>query len=160
MPEAEHLLRPWRSTYTRDGRDGMPAHVTLLSPFLEPAEVEGELERLRVHFEAEEPFAFALREVRRFPEGVLYLAPEPDGRFRWLLDRFHALYPDRPPYDGAHSEVIPHCTIVDGADEAVLAGAQAVVASRLPVGGVALEAWLVELVAEGWSVRERLPFGR
>jgi 2'-5' RNA ligase len=159
VPEAEHALRPWRSTYTRDGRDGMWAHVTLLHPFLEPGEVAAELPALREHFAAERPFGFVLSDVRRFPGGVVYLAPEPDEPFRALIAGLAARYPDRPPYGGAFTDVVPHCTVVHVDEPAVLGSAEAAIRRHLPLRALALEAWLVELVVEGWSVRERLPFG-
>ena len=158
VPEAEHALRRWRSTYTNDGRDGMWAHVTVLHPFLEPAEIESQLPVLREQFGAVAPFRFELVEPRRVDGGVLYLAPEPEDRFRALTSGLSERYPDRPPYEGAHADSVPHCTVVDADESAVLDAAEAAVRRRLPLDALALEAWLVELVAEGWSVRERLPF--
>jgi 2'-5' RNA ligase len=138
----------------------MGAHVTLLYPFAEPEELPGDLERLREHFAQARPFRFALTELRRFEGGVLYLAPEPADPFRHLAQELRALYPDRLAYSGAHDEVVPHCTVADGQDAAVLDEAEAAVGPHLPIEAAAIEAWLVELVAEGWSVRARLPFGR
>jgi 2'-5' RNA ligase len=160
VPEAEHVLRRWRSIYTRDGQDGMAAHITLLYPFAEPEELPELLDQLQPHFARQTPFRYALREPRRFDGAVLYLAPEPEEPFRRLAEGLHALYPERPPYAGAHAEVVPHCTVVDGQEPAVLVAAEAAVRPHLPIEAVAIEAWLVELVAEGWSVRARLPFGR
>jgi 2'-5' RNA ligase len=158
--EAEDALRRWREAHTADGRAGMWAHVTLLHPFLEPFEVAAELEPLRVHFAAVQPFAFSLVDVRRFAEGVVWLAPEPQATFRELAGALHARYPDRPPYGGVHDDVVPHCTVVDSDRREILDAAEADVRPRLPIGGVAREAWLVELVGERWSLRVRLPFGR
>ena len=158
VPEAEHALRAWRATYTEDGRAGMWSHVTLLYPFLEPQEIEANLEPLRAHLRGVEPFAFLLGDVRRFPPRVLYLAPAPDERFRALASSVWALYPDRLPYDGAFEDVVPHCTVVDVEEPGVQEAAEAAVRRHLPLGALALEAWLVELVEEGWSVRARLPF--
>jgi 2'-5' RNA ligase len=160
VPEAEHMLRGWRSAYTRDGREGMSAHITLLYPFAEPGELPAEVEGLRSHFAQATPFRFALTEVRRFEGGVLYLAPEPAQPFRRLAEELHARYPERPPYGGAHTEIVPHCTVVDGQDAALMDEAEGAVRSHLPIEALAIEAWLVELVAEGWSLRARLPFGR
>jgi 2'-5' RNA ligase len=158
VPEAEHALRTWRSTHTEDGRAGMWSHVTLLYPFLEPDEIEANLDALRAHFRGVQPFPFVLRDVRRFPPRVLFLAPEPEERFRALASGVWALYPDRPPYDGAFADVVPHCTVADVDGRGVLDAAEAAVSRHLPLPALALEAWLVELVAEGWSVRARLPF--
>ena len=159
VPEAEHALRPWRAASGVEGRHELSAHVTILHPFLEPAEIEGELERLRAHFAAVARFSFALRETRRYPGGVLYLAPEPVQAFATLLRDLHALYPDRPPYGCAYPDVVPHCTVAHVDDDALLDAADAAVRRHLPLHALALEAWLLELVAEGWSVRARLPFG-
>jgi 2'-5' RNA ligase len=158
VPEAEHLLRPWRSRHTDDGRQGMWAHVTLLFPFLAPREVATALGALRTQLAGHEPFAFRLTELRRFEGGVLYLAPEPEERFRALLADVQAPYPDRPAYGGVHEDVVPHCTVVQTDDAAVADEAEEALRPLLPLDGLATEAWLVELVKEGWSVRARLPF--
>jgi 2'-5' RNA ligase len=160
VPEAEHALRPWMSTYTVDGREGMWAHLTLLYPFAAPDELPAELDRLREHFSRAAPFGFALTELRRFDGGVLYLAPEPGEPFRRLAVELQALYPDRPLYGDPQLEFVPHCTVVDVQESPVLDAAEAAVRPHLPIEAIALEAWLVELVAEGWSVRSRLPFAR
>jgi 2'-5' RNA ligase len=157
VPEAEHLLRPWRSRHTGDGRLGMWTHVTLLYPFLDPREVPSRLESLRAQLAGHEPFPFRLTELRRFDGGVLYLAPEPEERFRALLADVQAPYPDRPVYGGVHEDVVPHCTVVQTEDAAVLDEAEAALRPRLPLEALATEAWLAELVDEGWSVRARLP---
>jgi 2'-5' RNA ligase len=159
VPEADHALRQWRSTYTVDGREGLGAHITLLYPFAESEEAAAELDRLRTHFAQQSPFDFALIEPRRFEGGVLYLAPEPAEPFLKLAKTVQALYPDRPPYGGAYADLTPHCTVADAEDE-VLAVAEAAVRRHLPIEAVAIEAWLVEYVREGWSVRARLPFER
>jgi 2'-5' RNA ligase len=160
MLEADDVLRGWREAHTRDGRAGMWAHVTLLYPFLEPREVAVELESLHAHFGAVQPFSFSLTEVRRWPGGVLWLAPEPEASFRGLAEAVYARYPDRPPYGGAHADVVPHCTVADTDRSEVLDAAEADVRPRLPIAGTAREAWLVELVGGRWSVRARLPFAR
>lgn len=138
----------------------MWSHITLLYPFAEPGEVAGELDRLRALFAGTPWFAFALTEVRRWDDGVLYLAPEPAAPFRDLAGEIQATYPDRPLYGKADIEFVAHCTVVDDQDAAVLDAAEAAVRPHLPINAVAIEAWLVELVADGWSVRARLPFGR
>lgn len=158
VPEAEHLLRPWRAAHTADGRLGMWAHVTLLYPFLAPREVKAELGLLRAQLAGHELFSFALTGPRRFPEGVLYLAPEPEEPFRALLADVQAPYPDRPAYGGVHDDVIPHCTVASSGDGAVLAAAEEALRPHLPLDALASEAWLVELTPAGWAVRARLPF--
>jgi 2'-5' RNA ligase len=158
VPEAEHLLRPWRSRHTGDGRLGMWAHVTLLHPFLEPREVGAALGSLSTQLASHAPFEFRLTETRRFEGGVLYLALEPEERFRALLADVQAPYPDRPAYGGAHEDVVPHCTVVHTDDATVIGEAEAALRPHLPLEALATEAWLVELVSDVWSVRARFPF--
>ena len=138
----------------------MWAHLTLLYPFAAPEELPAEVDGLGAHFARAAPFPFALTEFRRIEGGVLYLAPEPAEPFRRLGADLQRLYPDRPIYGDPDIEIVPHCTVVDAQDTAVLAAAEAALRPQLPIEALAIEAWLVELVDEAWSVRARLPFGR
>ena len=81
----------------------------------------------------------------------------PGAALSGLRDR--TAHPERPPYEGAFADVVPHCTVVDVDEADVLDAAEVAVRRHQPLEAFALEAWLVELVAEGWSVRTRLPFG-
>ena len=79
VPEAEVRVQPFRDKYDPSAAMGMPAHVTLLYPFLAPDDVGSEaLADLRVCFQQFSPFPFTLAETHRFPS-VLYLGPEPEG---------------------------------------------------------------------------------
>ena len=57
-----------------------------------------------------------LASVGRWPD-VVYLAPEPDAPFRRLTAALASAFPDYPPYEGAHEEVIPHLTVARDAPE-------------------------------------------
>ena len=46
----------------------------------------------------------------RFP-GVVWLAPEPAEPFIALTELLAAAFPDHPPYEGAHDEIVPHLTL-------------------------------------------------
>jgi 2'-5' RNA ligase len=98
VPEAEPLVRPFRDKYDPSAAHGMPAHVTLLYPFKPPDEIgEAVLQRLGRCIAGVRRFDFSLATPRRFPGGVLYLAPEPDEPFRRLTLAIWALYPSTPP---------------------------------------------------------------
>jgi hypothetical protein len=88
--------------------DGMPAHVTVLYPFMPLQETSPR--RLAAAFAAEPAFEVVFREVRRWPD-VLYLAPDPPERFTRLTGALAARYPEWPPYEGAHDTVVPHLTV-------------------------------------------------
>lgn len=117
VPEAELLVRPFRDKYDPSAAEGMPAHVTLLFPFLPPDEIgPAVIADLRACFQRFSPFRFALGELRRFP-GVIYLAPEPDEPFRQLTTAIWQGYPDTPPYGGRHADIRPHLSLAHLADE-------------------------------------------
>lgn len=155
VPEAEPLVGEWRLRYD-NARLGIPAHITLLFPFVPAEELDealfGELSEL---FAAQPAFAFTLTRLVDFPDQTLWLAPEPSEPFRKLTELIVERYPDYPPYEGAHEEVIPHLTVTAG--EAALRDAvDAAVSPQLPIDAEAREVVLLEENATGfWRARER-----
>jgi 2'-5' RNA ligase len=150
VPEAEPLVGAWREQYDDFARSGVPAHITLLYPFLGPEETAtADLGRLEALFALATAAPFRLVAVRRFSRGVLYLAPEPDGFLRELTRRIQALYPDHPPYGGAFEDVIPHLTVAQVEDHAVLDEVEAAVAPGLPIAVDPAEAWLMIEAEDG-----------
>ncbi|MFI0716367.1 2'-5' RNA ligase family protein [Streptomyces inhibens] len=51
---------------------------------------------------------------------VLYLVPEPDAELRRLTEVIADQWPEAPPYGGQFTEIVPHLTVADGQDDAVL----------------------------------------
>ena len=91
-------------------------HITLLAPFRPRALLDDPALRteLATFFGSVAPMSFALVEVRRFPVGIDYLAPEPAEPFRAATLALAREFPDCPPYGGLFDDVIPHLTIDDG----------------------------------------------
>jgi hypothetical protein len=91
---------------------------------------------------------------------MLYLAPEPSEPFTSLTEAIFERWPDYPPYEGVHEEVIPHLTVAYG-DDALLAVVEADVVQRLPVNMRVREAILLEELVPDvrWVTRERFPLG-
>lgn len=157
VPEAEPLVADWRARHDWSAQHGVPAHITLLFPFVPVEYVDeaflAELSRL---FADEAAFPFALPRVARFPE-VAWLAPEPDEPFRALTALIYERYPDYPPYEGIHDEVIPHLTVAEG-DLALQDEVESALTPRLPIEARAAEVTLiVEDDAGFWRARERFP---
>jgi 2'-5' RNA ligase superfamily len=161
VPEAEALVGAWRERYDDSARTGVPAHLTLLYPFLAPEEVTPpDLEQLSALFASAAATRYELVAVRRFSRGVLYLAPEPEGFLRELTWRIWALYPHRPPYGGVFRDVIPHLTVAQDPDHSLLDAVEAEVAPNLPIAAHATEAWLMLQDQEGrWQAGHRFPLG-
>ena len=160
VPEAEPLVKPFRDRYDPSAAAGMPAHVTLLYPFKHPDEVDQMvLDDLSRRFEHCAPFGFSLSSIRRFPDGVLYLAPEPDEPFRQLTLAIWDQYPETPPYGGKWPGIVPHLSVASVKDEQQLDGIadDFVQASqgRLPVSATAAEVVLMENRSGLWLIRAR-----
>ena len=138
---------------------GVPAHVTILFPFLPVAQLTPEVRRsLAAIAAAHEPFDVRFARVGRFP-GVVYLAPEPAARFARLTGAVVARFPDYPPYEGAFDEVVPHLTVVESAT-APLDEIAAAAERHLPFTRrvTSLEV-LVEGPDEHWHGRWRIRLG-
>lgn len=64
---------------------------------------------------------------------MLYLAPEPDTQLRRLTEVIADRWPEAPPYGGQFTEIVPHLTVADGQDDAVLDEIEADLLNRLPL---------------------------
>jgi 2'-5' RNA ligase len=140
---------------------GVPAHITLLYPFMAPDGLKDDVRRSIEQIIAGEPaFPFQLTTVRRWPN-VVWLEPQPAEPFRRLTGALSAAYPDFPPYEGAHPEVIPHLTIAQDVPDDYLAAAEHALPQMLPIRDVAREAWLIGHTPEQpWHTLWRLPLGQ
>lgn len=157
VPEAEPLVHEWRMRYDNAAL-GIPAHVTLIFPFV-PAEIGEELiAELRELFAGQPAFEFTLPRVARFPD-VAWLAPDPSDPFRRLTDLLLSRYPEYPPYEGIHDDVIPHLSVGRG-DTAFQDEVDAALSPHLPMAAHAGEVTLIVEDESGhWSESERFPLG-
>jgi hypothetical protein len=155
VPEAEPLVRRFRERHDPSAAAGVPAHITLLYPFLAPGAIEARVrEDLGACFRQFAPIRFSLRSIRRFP-AVLYLAPDPDEPFRQLTlaiwERFQT-----PPYGGTWPDIVPHLSVAQLPDEAQLdriATAFASVAqAAMPIAATAREITLIDNRLGRWQV--------
>jgi 2'-5' RNA ligase len=156
VPQAEPLVHDLRWEHD-NASIGIPAHVTVLFPFVAVEHVDDVLlDGLQRLFAAEPAFEFSLPRVGRFPDHV-WLAPEPAEPFKRLTTLVHERYPDYPPYEGIHDEVIPHLTVgqVEGALQDVL---EAQLTPGLPIAARAHEVTLlVEDDTGHWQPGPRFP---
>ena len=140
--------------------DGVPAHITLIYPFMPPSELKDDVRTRVEQIVASEPaFPFVLGAVRRWPN-VVYLEPRPDDPFRRLSAALAAAFPDYPPYEGAYEDVVPHVTVALDVPEDYFAAAEHALPPMLPIRDVCREAWLIGHTPElPWHTLWRLPFG-
>ena len=161
-PEAEPVVREHRLALDPSARRGVPAHLTVLFPFLPPASIDEEaLTRLREVVRGVAGFTATLPRTGWFGDDVLYLAPEDPAPFLALTAAVTRAFPDHPPYSGRYGDVVPHLTVGQGAPRPALLAAEDAVRSTLPVH---LRVSDVALLVGGseeqsWHIAHRLPLG-
>ncbi len=133
VPDAEPVVGEWRARLDPSAALGMPAHVTVLYPWL-PADAVDDATRADLDgvLSAVPSFDVAFGELARVPR-TIYLAPSPPDAFVALTSAVVARWPECPPYEGRYDEVVPHLTVADAVDVDALAHVVAGVAPRLPV---------------------------
>jgi 2'-5' RNA ligase len=162
VPEAEPVVGRWRDRYDMAATTGIPAHITILFPFVPPEQITSEDEAaLADVMSSVARFSFRLARVARFDDVVLYLAPEPAESFRSLIRAVFTRFPTFPPYGGAHPDLVPHLTIahrLGGDGSADFDQIEAAVAPLLPIACRATEVLLMEGNGR-WQARARIPLG-
>lgn len=112
VPRIGPLIEPWRRRHDPSATSGIPPHVNVLFPFLAPDELTADdVEALRTLVADRPAFHVDLATVGMFDADVLHVRPEPDAPFRDLTAAVHARFPQAPPYEGRHAEIIPHVTV-------------------------------------------------
>jgi hypothetical protein len=158
VPEVVPLVQAWRERYDRAVRFGVPAHITVLYPFVDSSRLDtATIAEVRQLCGSCPTLEVTFRRCGRFP-ATLFLDPEPADRLRDLTGRFVDRWPDHPPYGGEHDIIVPHVTIADGADEATMAAIEDSIAGELPVSARFGAAWLFSFDGARWRPQVRLPF--
>jgi 2'-5' RNA ligase len=134
VPEAEPVVGGRRATLDAAAAKGVPAHVTVLAPFVAAGLIDDALlAGVRETVGGVSRFSAELARVAWFGDRVVYLAPEPAEPFRALTAALWRRFPGCPPYRGEFAEVVPHLTVGHDAPPAVLEAAAAEVVALLPV---------------------------
>jgi len=143
LPQAERAVGNWRARLDPTAALGIPAHVTILYPFVQPDQLGDQvLARLTSAVQSVARFHTALARVGWFDKRVVWLAPEPDLPFRQLTAAVCAEFPDHPPYGDVHLDVVPHLTIGADASPLELETAGILIKDHLPIQ---VEVWSVQL---------------
>jgi 2'-5' RNA ligase len=163
VPNAEAAVQHWRQQLDPASHLGVPAHVTVLYPFLPPAALDGAaITRVANVFQQRPAFAFSLTRVAWFGNQVAYVQPEPSAVFRGLTAAVVDEFPAYLPYRGAYDDVVPHLTIGQDAPVADLQDAAKNVAGHLPIAARADEIWLMvgTRSERSWHTHTRFEFAR
>jgi 2'-5' RNA ligase len=161
VPAAEPVVAEHRRRLDPTTAAGVPAHVTVLYPFVPPTSVTDAVVRsLREAVAPVAPFACSFAETGWFGEDLLWLAPSPSSVFADLTARVWAAFPEHAPYGGEH-EPHPHLTVGYGAHASVAAlrEAEAAVLPSLPVSASVDRLVLMagSRAADSWRVAAELP---
>jgi 2'-5' RNA ligase len=162
VPAAEPVVGRHRFELDANARLGIPAHVTILSPFLPASDIgPKERERLELVFASVKPFDFRLDRVGWFGTAVLWLGPEDPTPFSNLTSVVFAEFPDFPPFEGQFDEVVPHLTVGIDCPADTMRRAEQQIVQSLPVLGRAASITLMgELSPKGrWGTLASFPLG-
>lgn len=158
VPEASATERFW-PLWEPPHQPGIPPHVTVVFPFLRPAELTEEvMASLRAAIRRFGAFDVTFRRVGRFPATV-WLAPDPAGPFVELTRAVGSAIPGTSPYGGAHEKIVPHLTVATGSDPEMLDRIAGEAASLLPLHAHIHEIWLMATSDGRWEPHTRFPLG-
>ena len=110
LPDAIERVR---QRYDPAAALGVPPHVTIMYPFLPPAEITGEVRRQLQALAGRQPcFKYSLPGLLEWPDGVRVLAAEPALPFHALTSAVHERW-GLDPYEGSVplEEIVPHVTL-------------------------------------------------
>ncbi|MFJ8348790.1 2'-5' RNA ligase family protein [Streptomyces sp. NPDC094153] len=112
IPEAEAVVGPFRHIFDHTASWPVPAHITVLYPFLMPDRItKSVIDDLRACLATVPAFTCTFSQVAWFGQDVMWLAPDPDAPFRALTEAGVRQFPECPPYRGAHPDPTPHLTV-------------------------------------------------
>ena len=146
VPEAERVVSCHRDRLDRAAAWGVPAHVTVLYPFVAPPAITAAtIAVLADAVRTISAFDCVFSATAWFGEEVIWLAPRPDEPFRALTHAVSAAFPGYLPYGGVYNDVIPHLTIGDRPTGGVaeLRAAEADVLRWLPIQARISRVWLM-----------------
>ncbi|MGC3985437.1 MAG: 2'-5' RNA ligase family protein [Pseudorhodoferax sp.] len=160
VAQAEPRVHAVRERFHPVARLGVPAHITLLFPFMDPDHVTQDvLRKVGTALAGASAFDFSLCRIDRFPL-TAYLAPEPAAPFIALTERLAQMFPEFPLFGGAFDTIVPHLTIADGdAANAERASAEMAESIRLdgPIHARCNAVELLENATGRWQVMRVFP---
>jgi 2'-5' RNA ligase len=129
---------------------GVPAHITVLFPFVPPEAIDAAtLTALARLFGNVSRFRLQLDHAGWFGDDVLWLGPRDPGPFRALTERVFQRFPAFPPYEGQFDAIVPHLTVGHGHALSDLRAAESSVRARLPIEATAAAVTLLTQQAPG-----------
>jgi hypothetical protein len=158
VPGADALLGSVGARYPGTVRAGLPAHVSLLYPFVVVAELD-ERVTTALHELFVEQVSIPVDFVECYRRGgFVALRPDPSDGLTELLSKTHRRWPDVVPYAGVYRDLEPHLTVAMGCSEQMAMRIEQEVTAELPICAELREAWLLAFEGQ-WKLRDRFEFG-
>jgi 2'-5' RNA ligase len=153
VAEAEPVVASLRARFDATASLGVPAHITVLFPFMPPELVSGDvLIKLRRVLGQQSPFEFGLTGIGRLAK-TTYLKPTPAEPFVRMTQSVTGVFPGYRPYQGQHPDIVPHLTVAHG-DERNAAIAESELraspAGSTPIASVCRQVELLENSTQSW----------
>lgn len=146
-PDAESVVDPWRAEHDVAASFGIPAHVTVRTPFLPPDHWRDPALSLLERFL---PMDVTLARLEDRP-GALVLVAEPDDELRGITEAVTSTWPTLPPHRGNRPDLAYHMTVVRTANDRIRSQAWEAIAPHLPLCVTGTEMW-----ASAGSLEEEL----
>ncbi len=157
VPTADVLLASVGARYPGTVREGVPAHVSLLYPFVAAAELdEGITSALGELLAGQAPMRVQFAECYR-RDGFVALLPDPIDGLKELVSTTRRRWPDVVPYEGVYGDVEPHLTVAMRCSAETAVAIEQEVTAQLPISAELREAWLVAFEGQ-WTLRGRFEF--
>lgn len=110
--EVQVFSYPLREEFDSEAtRSQLPAHITLLYPFVSPDKIDKTIPTLEQLLKKCSPFNLTLDKYGQF-EGTIFLEPSNSQTVTQLYDHLANAFPDFPIYSGEHGpDLHPHLTL-------------------------------------------------
>jgi 2'-5' RNA ligase len=159
VAEAEPAVAHLRRQLDPVARLGVPAHVTVLFPFIPASELRDEVTvRLAALFRTVPAFQHNFAGTAWFGDDVLWLASDAAPLFRSLTRLVWAAFPAYPPFEGRFDDVVPHLTVADRGPLDDMRAAEDAVQQHLPISAMTRAVTLmVEQPSGRWDAAQSFP---
>lgn len=116
--EIQAIAVPLLQRYAPDTSVRVPAHITLLFPFVPVERLAEAAVKLREICAQIQPFKITLQGYDSFP-GVAFMNPVNPSPIQAVFRKIYAAFPECPPYGGQFGhDLHPHMTVGEFASEA------------------------------------------
>lgn len=158
VPEGQPLLDGVAARFPDAVRPGVPAHLSLLYPFVPAAELDQHVvSTLTSIFAQHVPLSVKFEGIV-CTGGFVALRPEPGDGVEALASAVRRRWPDLVPYDGRY-DAEPHLTVaMQTTEERAGLIERELLPDWVPLSAELREAWLVEHDGQ-WQLRSRFPLG-